>query len=301
MADEGDCTGLDLEARTADSEVNPSCDSTQAPPSGRSSRGHKVDDSSEDDDPWDGCEDIAREDLLAFLVDFARMQSYDQPQCWAEEAIHQLPDDASPSGEWRRGWAPLAGTPTEPGGPAHGNSWKDSPKRKPQLRGWGSSEPCKMEERRSTRSESTMASAASAASARGSGFHSTASTYSSGSSPTVLPDGLTTQTIWRNARRPLRGWGEVEGSAGPPRLPTMPRGWEPVQEHPDASGGSWMHRDARMPRSAPSCARPPDDADRTDDGWSMRDVWAGLWDFGSSSQQDANSPQPAEMARKFDA
>ncbi|CAE7661393.1 unnamed protein product [Symbiodinium sp. CCMP2592] len=168
------------------------------------------------DDPWRDCEDIAREDMISFLADFARLKQYEDAQAWAHEALLRLDDDWT--GDIIRGGVL----------PGIESSNKASDTRVRQLRGWGCPATDKTIElcRSSFQSESTMSS---------SGSQSTApSGYSIGSSH--ADSGPMSPLLWRNTERPLKGWGSPGKTR---RLPKMPRGWEPVDQRGPLSPMTW--------------------------------------------------------------
>eukprot|EP00439_Symbiodinium_sp_Y106_P085185 s632_g27.t2 len=168
------------------------------------------------DDPWRDCEDIAREDMISFLADFARLKQYEDAQAWAHEALLRLDDDWT--GDIIRGGVL----------PGIASSNKASDTRVRQLRGWGCPDTDKTIElsRSSFQSESTMSS---------SGSQSTVpSGYSIGSSH--ADSGPMSPPLWRNTERPLKGWGSPGKTR---RLPKMPRGWEPVDQRGPLSPMTW--------------------------------------------------------------
>lgn len=81
---DGECSHCALSG----TEVHASRDTT-APPSGRSSCVDTFRETSpvnaEAEDPWLGCEELAREDLLAFLSDYARRRNHADSDAWAVE------------------------------------------------------------------------------------------------------------------------------------------------------------------------------------------------------------------------
>jgi len=265
------CSSRSLEPVAEEAEVFQSCDSTHAPPSGRSSQGGhpKREDTGEDiseglaDDPWRDCEGIAREDMISFLADFARLKQYEDAQAWAHEALLRLDDDWT--GDIIRGGVL----------PGIASSNKASDTRVRQLRGWGCPDTDKTIElsRSSFQSESTMSS---------SGSQSTVpSGYSIGSSH--ADSGPMSPPLWRNTERPLKGWGSPGKTR---RLPKMPRGWEPVDQRGPLSPMTWPRPRPEDPRdtNTPIAGEAPESGG---DGW-ISAVWTGIWSF--ASDPSASSP-----------
>lgn len=273
------CSGRSLEPVAEEAEVYQSCDSTHAPPSGRSSQGGhpKQEDIGEDlsegltDDPWRDCEDIAREDMISFLADFARLRQYEDAGAWAHEALLRL--DGLEELEWGD---------TRGGLPGVASSKKASETRVRQLRGWGCPDTDKTIElsRSSFQSESTMSSSGSRSTAP-----SDPSGYSIGSSH--ADSGPMSPPLWRNTERPLKGWGSPGKTR---RLPKMPRGWEPVERGP-LSPLTWPRPDRpEDPRDTmPIAGEVPESGG---DGW-ISAVWTGIWSFAAS---DPSASSPSQVS-----
>jgi len=271
------CSGRSLEPVAEEAEVYQSCDSTHAPPSGRSSQGGhpKQEDIGEDlsegltDDPWRDCEDIAREDMISFLADFARLRQYEDAGAWAHEALLRL--DGLEELEWGD---------TRGGLPGVASSKKASETRVRQLRGWGCPDTDKTIElsRSSFQSESTMSSSGSRSTAP-----SDPSGYSIGSSH--ADSGPMSPPLWRNTERPLKGWGSPGKTR---RLPKMPRGWEPVERGP-LSPLTRPDRPEDPRDTMPIAGEVPESGG---DGW-ISAVWTGIWSFAAS---DPSASSPSQVS-----
>eukprot|EP00437_Effrenium_voratum_P020601 CAMPEP_0181461158 /NCGR_PEP_ID=MMETSP1110-20121109/33730_1 /TAXON_ID=174948 /ORGANISM="Symbiodinium sp., Strain CCMP421" /LENGTH=271 /DNA_ID=CAMNT_0023585767 /DNA_START=41 /DNA_END=856 /DNA_ORIENTATION=+ len=267
------CSGRSLEPVAEEAEVYQSCDSTHAPPSGRSSQGGhpKQEDTGEDlsegltDDPWRDCEDIAREDMISFLADFARLRQYEDAGAWAHEALLRLDE-----------WGDTGGLP------GVASSKKASETRVRQLRGWGCPDTDKTIElsRSSFQSESTMSSSGSRSTAP-----SDPSGYSIGSShadsgPMSPP--------------PLEEYGATAEGLGIAR-----------QNEETSKNASWLGACGKRPTQPLDVAKARQArgskghyADRGEvpesggDGW-ISAVWTGIWSFAAS---DPSASSPSQVS-----
>mmetsp|Transcript_52907 Transcript_52907/g.115470 ORF Transcript_52907/g.115470 Transcript_52907/m.115470 type:complete len:230 (+) Transcript_52907:90-779(+) len=203
---DGECSHCALSG----TEVHASRDTT-APPSGRSSCVDTFRETSpvnaEAEDPWLGCEELAREDLLAFLSDYARRRNHADSDAWAVEALRLdalgedvdafWVDEGSP---WDHAAKYLASTPAAVA----------------RLRGWGNDQSF---DRNSSGASETTTRLQSSGSRSAASMSSGASHFSEAPRISLLP--MAGQRTF--ADRPLKGWGS-------PSSRPIPRGWEPVPE-----------------------------------------------------------------------